>query len=410
MSVSNTGESEKSADASTTSSSHPAAATAARGSVGIVEPHTFTHSDPFTLQCGETLPGFELVFETYGTLNADKSNAVLICHALSGNHHAAGYHSQDDAKPGWWDTCIGPGKPIDTNRLFVVSLNNLGGCHGSTGPLTVNPATGAAWGPDFPSVTVKDWVGSQVLLADHLGIEQFLAVVGGSLGGMQAMQWAIDEPDRLRAAVLIASAARLSAQNIAFNEIARQAILSDPEFHAGHYRARGSNPDLGLMLARMVGHITYLSDDGMGRKFGREIKSGDIRLGRDVEFQVESYLHYQGRSFSGRFDANTYLLMTYALDYFDPASDYDNDLVQALAETRCDFCVIAFSSDWRFSAARSKEIVDALVAARRNVVSCVVESDQGHDAFLLPIDRYIDVLGGYFDRLFSEVQNTQSGT
>jgi homoserine O-acetyltransferase len=371
----------------------------AADSVGIVEPRTYRHADPFSLQCGETLSGFELVFETYGTLNAARSNAVLVCHALSGNHHAAGYHASDDDKPGWWDTCIGPGKPIDTSRFFVVSLNNLGGCHGSTGPLSVNPATGEPFGPDFPTVTVSDWVRSQTLLADHLGIDRFAAVVGGSLGGMQAMQWAIDVPERIGAAVLIAAAAKLSAQNIAFNEIARQAILADPEFHDGHYRTRGANPDLGLMLARMVGHVTYLSDDGMRRKFGREIKSGDIRAGRDVEFQVESYLHYQGRSFSQRFDANTYLLMTYALDYFDPAGDYDGDLVRALSDTTSDFCVVAFSSDWRFSAARSKEIVDALIAARKNVVSCVIDSDQGHDAFLLPIERYFDVLRSYFNRI-----------
>jgi len=373
-------------------------------SVGIVEPRTFRHSDPFELQCGETLPGFEIVFETYGELNPAASNAVLVCHALSGSHHAAGFTGPGDEKPGWWDACIGPGKPIDTRRFHVVSLNNLGGCHGSTGPLTTNPATGSPYGPDFPAVTVRDWVRSQTLLADHLGIEQFAAVVGGSLGGMQAMQWAIDEPDRLQSAVLIASAAKLSAQNIAFNEIARQAIISDPEFHDGHYRTHGSNPDLGLMLARMVGHVTYLSDDGMRRKFGREIKSGDIRQGRDVEFQVESYLHYQGRSFSKRFDANTYLLMTYALDYFDPATEYDNDLVRALSHTTCDFCVIAFSSDWRFSAARSKEIADALMIARKNVVNCVIDSDQGHDAFLLPIERYFDVLGGYFSRLAAGIE------
>lgn len=379
--------------------------TSTRGaaSVGIVTPSTFAHPDDFLLKCGTTLPGFELIYETYGQLNATGSNAVLICHALSGNHHAAGVYSEEDAKPGWWDACIGPGKPIDTSRFFVVSLNNLGGCHGSTGPLTVNPATGEPWGPDFPTVTVSDWVRSQMLLADHLGIERFAAVVGGSLGGMQAMQWAIDAPERLGSAVLIASAARLSAQNIAFNEIARQAILSDPQFHDGHYRSHGANPDLGLMLARMVGHVTYLSDDGMGRKFGREIKSGDIAQGRDVEFQVESYLHYQGRSFSGRFDANTYLLMTYALDYFDPAADYGNSLVAALSDTTCNFCVISFSTDWRFSPARSREITDALMTARKNVVSCEIESEHGHDSFLLPIGRYFDVLGGYFQRLAQEV-------
>jgi len=377
----------------------------ASNSVGIVTPQEFVHRGEFPLQCGRTLPGFELVFETYGELNSNASNAILICHALSGNHHAAGYHSPDDRKPGWWEACIGPGKPIDSNRFFIVSLNNLGGCHGSTGPLTVNPATGEIWGPDFPAVTVKDWVASQQLLADHLGIEQFAAIIGGSLGGMQAMQWAIDAPDRLRAAVLIASAARLSAQNIAFNEIARQAIAADPNFADGHYRQHQQNPDLGLMLARMVGHVTYLSDDGMRQKFGRELKSGDLQLGQDVEFQVESYLQYQGRSFSQRFDANTYLLMTRALDYFDPASEFNNSLSEALSQTTCRFCVISFTTDWRFSAARSKEIVDALISARRDVCSAVIASDHGHDSFLLPIPRYFDVLGGFLDRLHQDLHH-----
>lgn len=377
----------------------------ASNSVGIVTPQEFVHRGEFPLQCGRTLPGFELVFETYGELNSNASNAILICHALSGNHHAAGYHSPDDSKPGWWEACIGPGKPIDSNRFFIVSLNNLGGCHGSTGPLTVNPATGEIWGPDFPAVTVKDWVASQQLLADHLGIEQFAAIIGGSLGGMQAMQWAIDAPDRLRAAVLIASAARLTAQNIAFNEIARQAIAADPNFADGHYRQHQQNPDLGLMLARMVGHVTYLSDDGMRQKFGRELKSGDLQLGQDVEFQVESYLQYQGRSFSQRFDANTYLLMTRALDYFDPASEFNNSLSEALSQTTCRFCVISFTTDWRFSAARSKEIVDALISARRDVCSAVIASDHGHDSFLLPIPRYFDVLGGFLDRLHQDLHH-----
>jgi len=371
-------------------------------SVGIVSPQRFHHSGDFPLQCGRRLPGFELVYETYGQLNDEASNAILICHALSGNHHAAGYHDSSDRKPGWWDSCIGPGKPIDSDKFFIVSVNNLGGCHGSTGPRTINPQTGTEWGPDFPSVTVKDWVNSQRLLADHLGIDCFAAVVGGSLGGMQAMQWAIDAPERLQAAVLIASAARLSAQNIAFNEIARQAISADPNFAGGHYRQQHKNPDLGLMLARMVGHVTYLSDDGMRQKFGRELKSGDISLGQDVEFQVESYLQYQGRSFSQRFDANTYLLMTRALDYFDPASDFDNSLSAALAQTRCRFCVISFTTDWRFSAARSKEIVDALIRSERNVCSAVIESEHGHDSFLLPIPRYFEVLGGFLNRLHQD--------
>jgi homoserine O-acetyltransferase/O-succinyltransferase len=368
-------------------------------SVGLVEPRIFRHDRPFALQCGATLPGFELVYETYGRLNDAGSNALLVCHALSGHHHAAGYHSPDDRKPGWWDLCIGPGKPIDTDRFFVVSLNNLGGCHGSTGPRSINPATGALYGPDFPLVTVKDWVRSQALLADHLGIERFAAVIGGSLGGMQAMQWAIDQPRRVRSAVLVACAARLSAQNIAFNEIARQAILSDPEFHGGHYLARGVNPDRGLSIARMVGHVTYLSDDGMGSRFGRELKSGDLRAGRDVEFQVESYLQHQGRSFSQSFDANTYLLMTRALDYFDPAGEHGDDLVRALLEAASDFLVISFTTDWRFSVARSKEIVNALVRARRNVASAIIESEHGHDSFLLNIPRYFDVLGSYLARV-----------
>ena len=377
-------------------------------SLGIVEAQMFHSNTPFALQCGEVLPAFDLTYETYGQLDSSASNAVLVCHALSGNHHAAGYHDQADAKPGWWDNCIGPGKPIDTNRFFVVSLNNLGGCHGSTGPLSINPATGSAYGPDFPVVTVKDWVASQALLADHLDIRQFAAVIGGSLGAMQAMQWAIDQPSRLRAAVLIASAARLSAQNIAFNEIARQAITSDPAFHEGHYREKNANPDLGLMLARMVGHVTYLSDDGMRQKFGRELKSGNIRLGREVEFQVESYLHYQGRSFSQRFDANSYILMTRALDYFDPAADFEDDLAACLAVTECSFCVLSFSTDWRFPSSRSKEIVDALITAKKNVVSAIIESEHGHDSFLLPIDRYFDVLGAYLRRLVRTSVDSQA--
>jgi homoserine O-acetyltransferase len=374
-------------------------------SVGLVTPQVFRQDAPFALQCGETLAGFELVFETYGQLNAARSNALLVCHALSGNHHAAGYHDRADKRPGWWDNCVGPGKPIDTDRFFVVSLNNLGGCDGSTGPTSIDPETGAPYGPRFPVVTVEDWVESQVLLADHLGIDKFAAIVGGSLGGMQAMRWAIDHPQRLQAAVLIACAARLSAQNIAFNEIARQAITSDPEFHAGEYRSQGANPDLGLMLARMIGHITYLSNDGMRQKFGRQIKSGDIKAGRDVEFQVESYLHHQGRSFSKRFDANSYVLMTKALDYFDPAREFDDDLVAALARATCKFFVVSFTTDWRFSVERSQEIANALIAARKDVASAIIETEHGHDSFLLPIPRYFDVLGGYLGRVADEVND-----
>ena len=372
-------------------------------SVGLVAPQRVKFDTPLLLACGRELPQHELIYETYGELNTQRSNALLICHALSGNHHAAGYHESADERPGWWENCVGPGKPIDTDRFFVVSLNNLGGCHGSTGPTSIDSKTAVPYGPDFPVVTVEDWVESQVLLADHLGIDRFAAVVGGSLGGMQAMRWATDHPERLHAAVLIACAARLSAQNIAFNEIARHAITSDPQFHAGNYRQNDTNPELGLMLARMVGHVTYLSDDGMRAKFGRQIKSGDISAGRDVEFQVESYLHHQGRSFSKRFDANSYVLMTNALDYFDPAREFDNDLVAALSSATCDFCVISFTTDWRFSVERSKEIVDALIHARKNVASAIIDSEHGHDSFLLPIPRYFDVLGGYLNRIAAEV-------
>jgi homoserine O-acetyltransferase len=372
-------------------------------SVGLISPQTFAVEDDFALQCSVVLPGFTLAYECYGRLNATASNAVLVCHALSGHHHAAGYHSHDEDKPGWWDNCIGPGKPIDTNRFFVVCPNNLGGCHGSTGPRTINPATGEPWGPEFPTVTVQDWVRSQRLLADHLGIGRFAAVVGGSLGGMQALQWAIDYPDRVHSAVLIAAAARLSAQNIAFNEIARQAIINDPGYGDGR-GSDGAAPSHGLGLARMIGHVTYLSDDGMGQKFGRELKSGDLTRVRDVEFQVESYLRYQGQAFSRRFDANTYLLMTRALDYFDPAGGAGHDLVRAVAGTRCRFLVVSFTTDWRFPVARSKEIVNALIAARKDVASAVIVSEHGHDSFLLPPPRYFEVLRAYLGRIASTIE------
>ena len=381
-----------------------AAAAASAASVGIVEPQIARYRQPLALQCKEQLSGFELIYETYGTLNAARSNAVLVCHALSGDHHAAGYHSAEDAKPGWWNHCIGPGKPIDTGKFFVVGVNNLGGCSGSTGPLSVDPATGQPWGARFPTVTVKDWVRSQAMLADTLGIERFAAVIGGSLGGMQALQWAIDFPERIAHAIVIAAAPKLSAQNIAFNEIARQAILADPDYAEGRYFQADKRPRKGLMLARMLGHVTYLSDDGMGERFGRELKSGDVGLAQDVQFQVESYLRYQGTSFSNRFDANTYLLMTRALDYFDPALEFGGDLVRALAGAAARFLVLSFSSDWRFSPARSDEIVNALIEARKDVVSATIESPHGHDSFLLPNRRYFDVLGGYMDGIARRCQ------
>lgn len=369
-------------------------------SVGLVVPQTARFDEPLALACGRSLASYELVYETYGTLNASASNAVLICHALSGHHHAAGYHAATDRKPGWWDSCIGPGKPIDTNRFFVVSLNNLGGCNGSTGPSSVNPATGKPYGADFPVLTVEDWVHSQVRLAERLGIHQWAAVVGGSLGGMQALQWTISYPERVRHCVDIASAPKLSAQNIAFNEVARQAILTDPEFHGGSFQDQGVIPKRGLMLARMVGHITYLSDDSMGEKFGRELKSDKLNYDfHSVEFQVESYLRYQGEEFSGRFDANTYLLMTKALDYFDPAAAKGGDLAATLDHVKADYCIMSFTTDWRFSPARSREIVDALMAARKNVCYLEIDSPYGHDAFLIPTPRYMQGFSNYMNRI-----------
>ena len=367
-------------------------------SVGTVVPQRWKFAAPFKLQSGDILPSFELVYETYGELHSGRDNAVLVCHALSGSHHAAGLHA-DDESPGWWDSCIGPGKPIDTDKFFVVCVNNIGGCHGSTGPASTNPRTGEPYGPEFPSVTVKDWVHTQAMLAHGIGIRRFAAVVGGSLGGMQAMQWAIDFPDRVEHAILVACAAKLSAQNIAFNKIARSAIHADPCFEQGQYKARGRFPSVGLRLARMLGHVTYLSDGAMGSKFGREIKQGDPEQGADVEFQVESYLHYQGERFSKRFDANSYLLITRLLDCFDPAREFGDDLVATLSETLCRFLVISFTSDWRFAPERSDEIVDALVRAGRPVTSAVIDSPHGHDSFLLYSPRYFEVLGEYFQRM-----------
>lgn len=388
-------------------------------SVGIVTPQCLHFDEALELRSGKQIDSYDLMIETYGVLNAARSNAVLICHALSGDHHAAGYHSEDDSKPGWWDTCIGPGKPIDTNRFFVVSLNNLGGCAGSTGPSSVNPATGKFYGPDFPVVTVRDWVKSQARLADRLGIEQWAAVIGGSLGGMQVMRWAISYPERLRHAVIIAAAPKLSAQNIAFNEVARQSITADPHFHDGRYLEFGTYPKKGVMLARMVGHITYLSDSAMRDKFGKEaespnsatisgnfgrdLRTGQLSFGLNVDFQVESYLHYQGERFSERFDANTYLLMTKALDYFDPTVDYEGSLSKAFEKSNCRFLLMSFSSDWRFPPERSREIVNALLDAGKQVSYLEIEADQGHDAFLLPVPRYMDALHTYLQRVSDEV-------
>ncbi|WP_410500020.1 homoserine O-acetyltransferase [Chitinibacter sp. S2-10] len=372
-------------------------------SVGIVTPQKFVFEDPITLSSGAVLPRYELMVETYGTLNADKSNAILICHALSGHHHVAGKHSDTDKAAGWWDNMVGPGKPIDTNKFFVIGLNNLGGCHGSTGPSSINPETGAPYGSAFPVVLVRDWVETQARLADRLGIKQFAAIIGGSLGGMQALRWSITYPERVRHALVIASAPKLTAQNIAFNDVARQAIITDPEFHGGDFYQHGVVPRRGLRLARMLGHITYLSDDGMGEKFGRLLRSGEYKYGFDVEFEIESYLRYQGDKFSTMFDANTYLLMTKALDYFDPARHYGGSLAEAMRQAQAKFLVVSFTSDWRFAPSRSREIVKALLDADRTVSYAEIESQHGHDAFLMEDAPYMAVMRAYLNNIAAEI-------
>lgn len=370
-------------------------------SVGLVTPARLQFSEPLALSSGGVLAAYDLVYETYGTLNAEASNAVLICHALSGSHHVAGYHSPEDSKPGWWEQHVGPGKSIDSRRFFIVACNNLGSCFGSTGPASQNPATGRPYGPDFPMVTVRDWVESQARLADRLGIRRWAAVIGGSLGGMQALQWAIDYPDRVQHAVIIAAAPKLTAQNIAFNEVARQAILTDPDFHEGRFYDHGTEPRRGLRLARMLGHITYLSDDIMREKFGRDLRGGKLNFDYQVAFEIESYLRHQADSFVGRFDANTYLLMTKALDYFDPAGETGGDLARALSGIEADTLVLSFTSDWRFAPARSREIVKALHDNDLNVSYAEITASHGHDAFLMRIPRYVDILTAYMDRVAS---------
>ncbi|MDT8282702.1 MAG: homoserine O-acetyltransferase [Gammaproteobacteria bacterium] len=377
--------------------------TIADDSVGIVETQINHFSEALTLECGKTLPEYDIAFETYGELNANASNAILICHALSGDQHAAGYNSMDDIKAGWWNNAIGPGKAIDTNHFFVVCINNLGGCKGSSGPNTINPQTGKYWGPDFPIVTVKDWVLCQYRFMRSLDIAHWCAVIGGSLGGMQVLQWTIDYPDLIKHAIVIAAAPKLSAQNIAFNEVARQSIMSDPDFCDGHYLEKNTVPRGGLTLARMLGHITYLSDDAMRDKFGRELREGKLNFGFDVDFQVESYLRYQGRSFVDRFDANTYLLMTKTLDYFDPASEYGDDLALALKQTDAHFLVISFTSDWRFAPERSREIVRALLQAEKQLSYIEIEASQGHDAFLIPIPHYMNVFASHMKSIAGEL-------
>ena len=401
----------------------------------IVTPQTRRFDEPLHLQSGAVLPAYELVFETHGALNADRSNAVLVCHALNASHHVAGLHADASGQPlprseGWWDNMIGPGKPLDTNRFFVIGVNNLGSCFGSTGPTHTNPATGEPWGADFPVVTVEDWVNAQARLLDVMGIETLAAVMGGSLGGMQTLSWTLQYPSRVRHAVVVASAPNLNAENIAFNEVARRAIVTDPDFHGGHYLREGTLPRRGLRIARMIGHITYLSDDVMNEKFGRQLRPADLsaiagngaarsaaplpqsesgsgevtqRSGpyryttQDVEFQIESYLRYQGDKFSDYFDANTYLLITRALDYFDPAREHGGSLSAALARATAKFLLISFTTDWRFAPARSREIVKALLENRREVSYAEIDAPHGHDAFLLDDPRYLSVVRAYFE-------------
>ncbi|WP_238927538.1 homoserine O-succinyltransferase MetX [Achromobacter xylosoxidans] len=377
------------------------------GSVGLVAPVFLRFDEPLPLLSGQSLASYELAVETYGTLNATRSNAVLICHALNASHHVAGQAADSPSDVGWWDNMVGPGKPVDTNVFFVIGVNNLGSCFGSTGPASINPETGKPWGAAFPVLTVEDWVQAQARVADHFGIERFAAVMGGSLGGMQALSWAITLPERVAHCVVIASTPRLSAQNIGFNEVARRAIITDPDFHGGDYYAQETVPRRGLSVARMIGHITYLSDDDMAEKFGRAQRepaaNGAYRYGYDVEFEVESYLRYQGEKFTRYFDANTYLLITRALDYFDPARKTGGDLARALAPAQADFLLVSFTTDWRFPPERSREIVRALLKNSSPVTYAEIDAPHGHDAFLLDDARYHAVVRGYYERIAREL-------
>jgi len=378
-------------------------------SVGIVEAQYLHFNEPLKLASGATLQEYTLAIETYGKLNASRSNAVLICHALNASHHVAGIYADDPRNVGWWDNMVGPGKPVDTNQFFVIGINNLGSCFGSTGPASINPATGKPWGADFPVLTVEDWVHAQARVADRLGVERFAAVMGGSLGGMQALSWAITYPDRVANCVVIASTPRLSAQNIAFNEVARRAIITDPDFHGGNYYAHGTVPRNGLAVARMVGHITYLSGDSMAAKFGRALRaerngSKEYQYGFDVEFEVESYLRHQGEKFARYFDANTYLLVTRALDYFDPAKEYGGDLARALAHVKASFLLASFTTDWRFPPENSREIVRALLRNRVPVTYAEIDAPHGHDAFLLEDVQYHAVVRAYYERIAATLE------
>jgi len=375
------------------------------GQLGHVTPQRMAFAQPLRLRSGAELRDYEMLYETYGTLNAERNNAVLVCHALNASHHVAGTYEGQDKSEGWWDNLIGPGKPLDTDKFFVIGINNLGSCFGSTGPMHINPATGKVYGADFPVVTVQDWVDAQARVLDALGVQQLAAVLGGSLGGMQALDWSLRYPERMRHCIAIATAPALSAQNIAFNEVARRAIITDPDFHGGHFYEHGVVPKRGLRVARMIGHITYLSDDAMEQKFGRELRAAELGYStQDIEFQIESYLRHQGDKFSDYFDANTYLLITRALDYFDPAREHGGNLSRAFASARCKYLLASFTTDWRFSPARSREIVKALLDNKRDVSYAEIDAPHGHDAFLLEDPRYHGVLRAYFQRIAGEQQ------
>ncbi|KFC71873.1 homoserine O-succinyltransferase MetX [Massilia varians] len=382
------------------------------GSIGNVTPQAMHFAEPLRLQSGASIGDYTLMYETYGTLNADKSNAVLVCHALNASHHVAGTYADQPKSQGWWDNMVGPGKPLDTNRFFVIGVNNLGSCFGSTGPMHTNPATGKPYGAAFPLLTVEDWVAAQARLADRLGIDCFAAVMGGSLGGMQALSWSIMFPERLRHCIVIASTPKLSAQNIAFNDVARQAILTDPDYHGGDFYEHGVVPRNGLKVARMVGHITYLSNDDMAEKFGRKLRNAaetnDYKFDFGIDFEIESYLRYQGDKFSEYFDANTYLLITKALDYFDPARVHGGDLAKTLEGTKAQFLIASFTTDWRFSPERSREIVEALLSNRRKVTYAEIDAPHGHDAFLLEDPRYMAVVRAYYDRIALELAGKEA--
>ena len=369
-------------------------------SIGIVKPKIFKCTDPIKLSCGMTLDNYELIYETYGKLNKNKDNAVLVCHALSGNQHVAGRHKKTDKHPGWWDSLVGPGKPLNTNKFFVIGVNNLGGNEGSTGPKSINPKTKKVWGSSFPIITVEDWVKTQKTLINYLGIQRLSSVIGGSLGGMQALEWNLQFPNEVKNTIIIAAAPNLTAQNIAFNEVARQSIITDPDFQKGNFYTKKNKPKRGLRVARMLGHITYLSNDAMKSKFGRKKKNKDFKYNFNTEFEIESYLNYQGDKFAKEFDANTYIRMTKALDYYDPTKQNKKKLSAVFKKIKSKFLVISFTSDWRFSPARSKEIVKSLLDNNINVSYAEISAESGHDAFLMSDDHYHEILNSFFKNIF----------